>query len=128
MTRPPVRITTALLAALVAAGAGGALPAVAKAPATHKAKVVSDYFSPSKITIKLGDRVRWTWDSSGFEQHDVTVDSGPATFASPTQSAGTYTHRFTKAGTYHLYCTVHEDMTETVIVKKKKAAKRGSRR
>lgn len=118
MTARRLGPTTAVLAAaaVVAAGAGGALPAAAKAPTTRRAEVASDYYAPGTLKLRLGDRVRWTWHASGLELHDVTVDSGPATFGSPTQASGTYTHRFTKAGTYRLYCTQHEDMTQTVVV------------
>ncbi len=114
--------SVAVLAALAAAGTPAALGATAHhhggAGVIRKAVVASDYFQPGRLTIHVGDRIRWRWDSSGFEQHDVTVASGPQVFHSPTQVSGHYTHRFTKAGTYHLYCTVHEDMTETVVVRR----------
>ena len=72
-----------------------------------------------KLTIHVGDRVKWVWHASGLSLHDVYVDSGPTEFNSPTQAAGTFSQTFKKAGTYKLYCTQHEaDMTMTLVVKK----------
>jgi plastocyanin len=48
----------------------------------------------------------------------VTVKSGPTHFrASRTQARGTFSHRFTRRGTYHLYCSIHSWMKETIVVK-----------
>jgi plastocyanin len=124
----------AALAVLVTAGAAAAaLPAFAPAAPSHAKKkphhqaagktrevgVNSDFYDPGKLTIHVGDKVKWVWHASGLSLHDVYVDSGPTEFNSPTQAAGTYTQSFKKAGTYKLYCTQHEeDMTMTLIVKK----------
>jgi plastocyanin len=129
MTRRAVR--GAALAAMVAAGAAAALPAFAPAAATHgkprhhaagKTRVVgvqTDFYDPGKLTIHVGDKVKWVWHASGFSLHDVYVDSGPTRFNSPTQAAGSFSRTFTKTGTYKLYCTQHEaDMTMTLVVKK----------
>ena len=114
------RIVTAVaLAALVAAGAADAAKPKAKTRTVH---VGSDYYDPAKLTIDVGDKVVWRWKGTGFSPHDVAVDSGPETFASPTQYTGTFAHRFKKAGTYLLYCTQH-DMTQTVVVRKKRKAR-----
>ena len=111
------------LVALTAVVAVGAAPALAAKP-HHKGKlrevgVESDFYDPAKLTIHVGDRVKWTWRSSGFSLHDVYVDAGPAQFHSPTQAAGTYARTFTKPGVYRLYCTQHEaDMTMVLTVRK----------
>jgi plastocyanin len=121
-------VKLAALSALVAGGAVAALPAIAPAAATHhhptKGKtrevgVQSDFYDPAKLTIHVGDKVKWVWHASGFALHDVYVDSGPTTFNSPTQAGGTFSQTFKKAGTYKLYCTQHEeDMTMTLVVRK----------
>ena len=123
----------AALAAVMAAGAAAALPALAPAAGsgthhhhhqqaagkTREVGVESDFYDPGKLTVHVGDKVKWVWRSSGFSLHDVYVDSGPAKFNSPTQAAGTFAYTFKKAGTYKLYCTQHEaDMTMTVTVRK----------
>ena len=43
----------------------------------------------------------------GAFQHDVTVIGGPEGFSAPWTQAGTFTHRFTKTGTYRLFCSLH---------------------
>jgi plastocyanin len=127
MTHRRTLAGTALVAALATGAA--ALPAfapAAKAPTKAKAKgktrevgVRSDFYGPSKITVHVGDKIKWVWHASGFSLHDVVVDSGPTTFSSPTQAAGSFAYKFNKAGTYKLYCTQHEaDMTMTVTVKR----------
>jgi plastocyanin len=127
MTRRSVRGVA--LAAVVAAGAAAVLPGFAPAATkkkhqaagkTREVGVRSDYYDPTKLTIHVGDKVKWVWHASGFSLHDVYVDSGPTTFNSPTQAAGTFSQTFKKAGTYKLYCTQHEaDMTMTLIVRKR---------
>jgi plastocyanin len=126
MRHHAVRITA--LVAVLAAGAGAALPALAPAASKHRhpqaagktrtVGVSSDYYDPGSITIHAGDKIKWVWRATGFSQHDVYTDSGPEQFSSPTQSEGQYVHRFKKTGTYKLYCTQHETMTMKVTVKK----------
>jgi plastocyanin len=110
----------------LAAGAAAALPAFAPAATkkasagkTRKVGVRADFYDPAKLTIHVGDKVKWVWHASGLSLHDVYVDSGPTKFNSPTQAAGTFSQTFKKAGTYKLYCTQHEeDMTMTLTVKR----------
>jgi plastocyanin/uncharacterized MnhB-related membrane protein len=74
-------------------------------------------FSPSTVTISVGDTVRWTWGSSG---HSVTSGNpcvADGQFCSPNDTncgAGTlsnmgavYQHTFTQAGTYSYFCHAH---------------------
>jgi plastocyanin len=121
-----VRLAVAL-SALVAGSAAAALPALAPAapqshrPAAGKTRVVgihTDYYDPPKMTVHVGDKIKWVWHASGFAMHDVYTESGPEEFNSPTQGGGTFAHRFKKAGTFKLYCTEHPEMTMDVTVKK----------
>ena len=74
--------------------------------------VADDYFSPSATTVAVGS-VTWTW--TGSMSHNVTFDDGNS---SPTQATGTYTRRFSTAGTYSYHCTIHGvAMSGTVTVK-----------
>ncbi len=100
----------ALAAALLAVFAVSALAA-----STKSAKIGDDYFRPHKITINKGTTVTWNW--KGFLSHNVHVKKGPSKFHSRTQVSGTFSHVFTKRGTYHLYCTIHPFMTETIVVR-----------
>ena len=49
----------------------------------------------------------FTWRFLGQFQHDVTVVGGPEGFSAPWSLTGVFTHRFTKAGTYRLFCSLH---------------------
>jgi plastocyanin len=112
-------VVALLIAAVTAAVAGPALAlgsSSAKAKA-KSAKVESYFFTPRKLTISRRTRVIWHFVNDGGVQHTVTVKNGPVHFTSRGKSSGTYSHEFTKAGTYHLYCIVHPIMTETVVVK-----------
>jgi plastocyanin len=71
-------------------------------------------FSPSTLTIQVGDTVTWT-NRGGF--HDVVSD-GNFSSGTPSSSAWTFSHTFNTAGTYDYYCTPHQTqgMTGKVIV------------
>ena len=102
--------TVALLAAVCGALALGSAPASGGATGA-RAKlrnviVGSNFYSPSRLTIRRGDRVRWIW-RGGMDRHDVNVRRGPERFHSPTQTSGTYARRFRRPGTFKLYCTQH---------------------
>jgi len=102
-------VVAAILVVAVAA------PALASVLASKKATVGNFYFHPGKLTINRGTKVVWKF-VGGY--HDVTVKSGPAKFSSGERLApASYSHVFTKAGTYHLYCKIHNWMKETVVVK-----------
>jgi plastocyanin len=88
---------------------------------TRSVKVGDDYFlhrgDPPTITIKKGQRVRWRW--VGHQSHNVTVVRGPKKFHSDLMRSGTFSHKFKKAGTYKIVCTIHEpDMAMTIKVKR----------
>ncbi|MCA1689713.1 MAG: amidase [Actinobacteria bacterium] len=57
------------------------------------------------VTVKKGQSVTWRW--TGRNPHNVTVASGPMRFASKTQTSGSFSHKFTKSGTYSILCTIH---------------------
>ena len=112
------------LSLIVAAGCGGGSDNGNASPtgpgnggggsgATSNDVTVGDnFFSPSATTVPVGS-VTWTW--SGSMSHNVTFDDGNA---SPTQASGTYTRRFSAAGTYSYHCTIHgAAMSGTITVK-----------
>ena len=98
-----------LLAVLGAFTAASAL-----ASSGRTIKVADSYFATKTLRIGRGTTVTWKWEGSLL--HNVKVRRGPASFKSRTQIRGTYGHTFTASGTYKLYCTLHPDMTMTVIV------------
>jgi len=64
-------------------------------------------FSQANLTISAGQTV--TWDNGSSEAHTVTSSStSTETFNSGSVApAGTFTHMFPTAGTYHYYCQFH---------------------
>ncbi len=76
--------------------------AVSKAKST----VVHDFrYGAERIALERGNT--FTWRFRGVFQHDVTVIGGPEGFSAPWTSTGVYRHRFTKPGTYRLFCSLH---------------------
>lgn len=100
----------ALALALLAAVSVSAL-----ASSSKSVKIGEFYFHPGKTTISRGTRVTWSW--MGYLKHNVTVKSGPSKFRSKSQTRGTFSWTFHRKGTYHLYCTIHPGMKETIYVK-----------
>jgi plastocyanin len=78
---------------------------------------VGDYaFGAQRVSLPRG--ASFTWRFRGGLDHDVTLASGPAGFASPSMRKGTFTYRFTRRGTYRLFCSLHPArMTQLVIVR-----------
>ena len=71
-------------------------------------------YAPSSVTVKLGQSVVWINDDA--VAHTATAVN--ATFDSGNiDTNATFTHTFTKAGTYAYYCAYHTYMKGTVVVK-----------
>jgi plastocyanin len=112
-TLPGHRRALALAAVTTAILACSAVAALAAGSAS--VKVGDKGFKARTVTISRGGKVTWTWVGKLF--HNVRVQSGPAEFHSPIRAHGTWSHIFTKRGTYHLYCRIHPWMKMTVTVK-----------
>lgn len=90
------------------------LSSTAIAQTTHIVTVGDNFFSPSSLTIQVGDTVEWR-NAAGGMPHDVTANDG--SFASVTASSFTFSHTFTSAGTWNYRCTVHPaSMTGVITV------------
>lgn len=85
----------ALIPTVALGGAGAA--------STHTVVLKDIRFHPGNLTIRRGDSVTWRWEDGG-EEHNVTGHS----FHSHTMGHGSYTVRFTRAGTFSYRCTIHE--------------------
>ncbi len=112
-------ITLIVVIAGVLAACGGAREddlqrTAAPATGTAAATVVIDdmAFSPETVEIAAGETVAWLWRDSAT--HDVAFDDGAA---SPKQKSGSWQRTFTQPGTYGYDCTLHHNMTGTVIVR-----------
>lgn len=109
-------IVIVAIAGAAALAAVPAMSALASTP-TKSVSVKDNFFTPKTVTIRRGTRVTWAWHSFGI-LHNVTVTSGPSKFHSGNKGGGTYSHLFTKKGTYHLICTLHPtQMKETIVVR-----------
>jgi plastocyanin len=112
-----------LLARRIAALAGLAVLALALigAPASGRAtktvEVGDDFFGPTSLSISTGTKVAFNW--TGEDKHNVVKKKGPGSaFSSPTtRSQGVnLTHKFKKAGTYKMICTLHDSMKMVINV------------
>jgi plastocyanin len=84
-------------------------------------------FSPRKISVPQGASVTWRFEDSVF--HDITLAAGPRGFASPYLKHAFFTQRFTAAGKYSLFCSLHPvDMPQVIIVRPTNATVRTSAR
>ena len=82
-----------------------------------KVQVGDDFFNPTRVSVPKRGKVTFKW--IGTDNHNVTKKKGPGkSFASDTtdQTGFKYKHKFKKAGTYKLICTVHEGMKMKVKV------------
>jgi len=70
-------------------------------------------FSPSTITVSVNTTITWT--NKDAASHTVTSTSGVFD-SGPISTNGTYSHTFNTAGTFPYICTIHPNMTATVIV------------
>lgn len=116
MPRLTHRAARLALATVIGSGAVVFLPVPAAHAAGHQV-LMSDYkFGPRTLTIPVGDSV--TWVNQDTAPHDVKTTSGPASVHSPMlDKGGTWSHTFTKAGSYGYVCTVHPGMTGGIVVK-----------
>jgi plastocyanin len=110
MTHDIKRLTVPLVMGLLLLLA----PAHAEAATQHVA--MENYaYSPSSLTIRVGDTVVWT--NHDQAPHDVVTTSGPVSLQSPLLATGeSWSFTFTVAGTYSYYCSVHPDMRAQVVV------------
>jgi plastocyanin len=120
-------VLLAVLAVAAACGSGsgngGATPASATpsassgsaAPSGGSTVEIKNFmFTPMTLTVSVGTTVTWKFDDS--TQHTVTANDKSFT-SSPMASGQTYTHTFNTAGTVAYHCSIHPDMTGTIIVK-----------
>jgi len=83
------------------------------AAAPAEVKIDNFTFSPAPLRVKQGEAV--TWVNQDDEPHSVVSDTG--LFRSGALDTGnSYTFKFDKPGTYHVFCSLHPRMTATIVV------------
>jgi len=104
------------LPAAIAVAAAALVPAVAlggaRSASTHTVTLHEFRFHPGTLSINRGDTVKWVWHDE--TEHNVTFHG----FRSKTQFHGSYSVRFTHAGTFKYVCTIHvsEGMRGKIVV------------
>ena len=93
------------------------------AQTSHNVTAQNFGFSPSILTINVGDTVIWTNNEGTHNVNgtQASYPSNPASFGNNVGSGWTYTFVFKTAGTYDYHCSPHRSagMTGKVIVEEK---------
>ncbi|MBV9772746.1 MAG: cupredoxin domain-containing protein [Gemmatimonadetes bacterium] len=71
-------------------------------------------WSPASVTIKAGDKVRWT--SDGALPHNVESETGAWGLASLPAATSTFEQTFNTPGTYRFRCNFHSSNFTTGMV------------
>ncbi len=71
-------------------------------------------FSPSTLTVSVGTKVTWT--NKDGTTHTVTSDTGVFNSGN-VANGGSYSYTFNTAGTFQYHCSIHSNMTGTIVVK-----------
>lgn len=79
---------------------------------THTMHMTNFAFSPSSLSIKVGDSIRAVTDQGS---HTFTSKTGPDSWDSA--GASTFTWRFTVPGDYTFVCSYHENVGMTGTIK-----------
>ncbi len=89
----------------------------AATPVTKQVELKDIAFGPKAVTIKSGQRVKWTWNDP-FTSHNIHSRKGSKRFpGASSRQKGTYTVTFKTKGTYRYECTIHPGMYGSVVVK-----------
>lgn len=122
----PTRAGVAIVAMALALAGGVGVPStaaegpVAAPAATKRVKIADDLYSPKRLTVAKGTRVKWLWSSGSAHRHDVYLyerPDGSQRFNSPPATAPfSFTRKLRRPGTYKVLCTLHEDMRMRIDV------------
>lgn len=72
-------------------------------------------FTPATMTISAGTTV--TWKNVSAVAHTVTSDDGVSFDSGAIAAGGSFSFKFTKAGSYAYHCDIHPYMMGTIVVK-----------
>ena len=119
-----LRLVKRLMVIGVALLVGAAPAQVSAPPRRRRSRSATTTTRPRSLTVSRGTTVTWKWP--GFDEagdvHDVKLKSGPKgvkKFQSEAASTDySFKRKLTVPGTYKLVCTLHEEMTQTIKVRK----------
>lgn len=104
--------TSLLLASLAQA----ASPAVAGKPAAaYQVGIRNFHFEPMQLVVPAGATVTWT--NHDEEPHVVTSAGGQFKNSPALDTDDRYSAVFSKPGTYAYFCSIHPQMTATIVVR-----------
>ncbi len=81
---------------------------------TVEASAAGFAWSPAELPARVGDVI--TWSNLDRVGHRLATDDGSCRMGSNIRSGGSRSLRFTTAGEYPYFCTVHPGMTGTIII------------
>ena len=92
-------------------------------PSARPSKLFDNYYLPFKLTVNKGSTITWKWPTDvAIDVHDVKLKSGPAGVrrfhSEPASSGYRYRRTLKKPGRYEIVCTLHEEMTMTIRVRR----------
>jgi plastocyanin len=110
------RLKTLIGATVVAAIAGGTLPAIAGAQGTHQVNAQPSSWSPNQLDLAVGDQITWNFPTSAGFAHDVWLiapgeppdSAGTEVTTGPVDPGGSpVSSTFEQAGSWTFLCKLH---------------------
>jgi plastocyanin len=83
----------------------------AHSAAAAKVSIGDNFFSPAKVRVAPGGKVKWT--NNGKVEHNVTFKGGSSGNLGPGES---FVKKFTRSGKFPYSCTIHPGMSGKVKV------------
>ncbi|MCW2990545.1 MAG: hypothetical protein JWM73_1139 [Solirubrobacterales bacterium] len=113
------------LGVLVLAGVAAVAAAPAGAVRKPQRKVVTvndNYYLPAALVVNRGSTIVWKWPADAGDVHDVKLGAHPkgakGFWSEPGAAGYSFTRKLTVPGRYKIVCTLHEEMTMTIQVRK----------
>ncbi len=107
-TRPDAATTTP-----ATPGSTKATPGSTKAGTTNIV-MQNNFFSPDKITVKVGEKIHWT--NNDPYDHNVTATKGENFKSGDLTGGKTFDYTADKAGTIKYICTIHSGQKGEIVV------------
>jgi len=90
-------------------------PGVTGSPGADEVWMQNTAFNPATITVAVNTTITWT--NKDVMNHTVNSDTGSVLNSNGNiNGGGTFSHKFTAAGTFPYHCNIHTGMKGTVIV------------
>jgi plastocyanin len=94
---------------------GSGSTATTRPPASVTVTITDGRFDPRQVTVAVGGSV--TWVNRDLTDHTVAFLSANVIGSPRIGKAGSYTRSFDAPGEYRYYCSIHNEMKGTVVVR-----------